>query len=373
MQKKILQVATISNTVNSFLIPHINMLQENGFSIDIACNICDPIMNEKFDKIVNSYDVPFQRNPLSKDNFKAFREIKNILELNKYDVVHVHTPVAAAVTRLAAKNLKNKPLIIYTAHGFHFYKGAPLKNWLMFYPIEKYLSKYTDILITINTEDYTFSKKHFSSEVKYVPGVGVNLDKFSSSLDIDSKNLLKKELGLNQNDFVLTCIGELNKNKNQEFLIETMKELPNNVKLLIVGKGSLQIELLNLSKKLRIEDRVLLLGFRSDIKDILDISDLLVTASIREGLPVNVIEAMAMGKPVISVANRGVKDLLENGKNGFIVEQDVLLFRKYINEIISNMELRKLICIENRNKAKQFSTEIVCQNLKEIYLEINNL
>lgn len=372
MKKKVLQVTTISNTINTFLIPQINMLQSNGYTVDIACSINDQIQTEQIVKDINIFDVSFQRSPLSKENIRAYKSIKKIIEINRYDIVHVHTPVASAITRLAIKNMENQPKIVYTAHGFHFYDGAPLKNWVIFYPIEKYLSKKTDVLITINNEDYDFSRKKFNTQVKYLPGVGINLDKFKTNLSRKEKIIFKKSLGLREDDFVLTCIGELNQNKNQKFLIDMMSKCNLNIKLLLVGIGGLESELVMQIDRLNISDKVKLLGYRDDIQKLLEVTDILVTASHREGLPVNIIEGMSMGLPIISIKNRGVIDLVQNGKNGFIVSENIEEFLDKIYLVLNDEKLKMDISSSNIKKSRQYGTSIVNEKLLNIYENLNS-
>ena len=207
---KILYVTTISNTVNAFLIPHIKMLIDGGHQVDVAFNIEQEIKPEIFEMGCKVYELPLQRSPLSRDNFRAYKMLKNIIISGGYDLVHTHTPVASAIVRLACRRLSSVK-VFYTAHGFHFYKGAPFLNWLIYYPVEKYLSKYTDVLITINHEDFERAKSFKANKVEYLPGVGVNLSKFNVKLD--SKEAYLATLGIHNSQFTILSVGELNKNK----------------------------------------------------------------------------------------------------------------------------------------------------------------
>src|SRR5699024_8835548 len=177
---KILYITTISNTVNAFLIPHIEMLIKEGHSVDIACQITKEIDPRLIELGCKVFNIPFKRKPLSMKNYKDFKEIKKILNNGDYDLIHTHTPVASTVSRLVAKSFPDIR-VFYTAHGFHFFKGAPLKNWMIFYPIEKFLSKFTDTLITINQEDYEIAKKKFyKNKVFYIPELGIDFKKYKS-------------------------------------------------------------------------------------------------------------------------------------------------------------------------------------------------
>ena len=306
---KILYVSTVSNTINAFLIPHIKFLIEKGHQVDVACFINQKLRDELLDLNVNVHNIPFSRKPYSLSNLKAYKILKRVIKDERYEVIHSHTPIASFISRLITrKSLSIKR--IYTAHGFHFYKGAPILNWLLYYPIEKYLSKYTDVLITINQEDYKIaSKKMYAKKNILMHGVGINLDKFNHDTDI----IMKKELlNIHPDTFVILSVGELNKNKNHQLVIKALREINYiDFKYIICGQGLLKDKLINLSKKCNIEDKISFLGFREDIKAIMSIADLFVMPSKREGLPVSILEAFAVGLPVIGSKARGVSDLLK--------------------------------------------------------------
>lgn len=255
---KILYVTTISNTVNAFLIPHIKMLIEQGHEVDVAFNI----VQEVDDKLINFgckvHQLEFQRSPLSKDNFKAYKKLKKLIEREKYDIVHTHTPVASACVRIASRKLKETK-VIYTAHGFHFHKGAPIKNWLIYYSIEKWLSKYTDCIITINQEDYQIAKEKLrSKKVELVNGVGIDTSRFTPQT-LEKKLELRKQYGYSEDDFILIFVAELNHNKHQDLLINAVSVLKDkipNLKLLLVGKGDLSEQYKQLANELGVKEQV---------------------------------------------------------------------------------------------------------------------
>ena len=175
---KVLFVTTISDTVNAFLIPHIRLLIEEGHHVDIACNVCQEISPMLTQLGCNVYNIKFQRTPLRFQNYKAYVNLKALIYDKGYNFVHTHTPVASVCVRLACRNIENIK-VVYTAHGFHFFKGGPILNWLLYYPIEFMLAKYTDVLITINTEDFQRAKKSFRAQkVEYIPGIGFDVKKF---------------------------------------------------------------------------------------------------------------------------------------------------------------------------------------------------
>lgn len=359
--KRVLYVTTISDTINSFLIPHIKMLINSGYTVDCACSINKDINMELAELGVKVYSIPFSRNPLALKNIKAYRELIKIQKNNNYDIIHVHTPVAAFWGRLL--KLKFKGLVVmYTAHGFHFYKGAPLINWLFYYTAEKFVSKYTDVLITINNEDYIFAKKKMNAKrVEYVHGVGIDFNKFSN-INID-KNKKREELGIPKDAIVLMSVGELNNNKNHETVIKAIKGL--DVYYLIAGKGQNESKLNNLINKLDIDGRVKLLGYREDIYELLIVSDIFIFPSFREGLPVSLMEAMVSGKPVVVSRIRGNIDLID--------EKGGILFNPYKIDDCRNSIIRVIDCdIEkmgryNREKIKKFGMKNVLKEIYEIY------
>lgn len=364
---KILFLTTILSTANAFLIPHIQMLLDMGYQVDIATNPNTQLDESIRDK-VTVYPIEFHRE-LKKNNFiNHIKELRQIIKTNDYDLVHTHTPVASAIVRLAIKK-NERTKVLYTAHGFHFYKGAPLKSWLAFYPIERYLLKYTDGIITINNEDFQFIKKTAPKKAYHTHGVGVNLCRFCEE-SADSRNILHEELELNDQVKIILSVGELNQNKNHKVVIEALNYLNENVHYVVCGDGKGVNSLKELIKELNLEDRVHLLGKRSDIPNILCASDIFVFPSWREGLSVALMEAMAMGKPIIASNIRGNNDLIEHEKGG-------LLFDPASSEELANdvefLLNHKEICEEfkefNSKKIKNYSIDSVKEELKEIYMD----
>lgn len=374
--KKVLFVATVvKGHIDVFHIPFLKMFKENGWETTVVSrnNYENPI-DCQIPYCDNFIDIPFERNPLHFNNIKSYFELKKIIDVQKFDLIHCHTPVGGVVTRLAARKKRKEHItkVIYTAHGFHFFNGAPIKNWCFYYPVEKMLSMYTDTLITINKEDFEIAKnKFYSKDIQLVPGVGIDMDKFKK--DSIQRNIINNKNKDKDKDkeFILTCIGELNKNKNQEFLIRVVQSLVNempNVKLLLVGEGSERDNLELLCRRLQIEDNVYFLGYRKDIPEILRNTDLLFSVSKREGLPVNVMEAMASGKPIIASNCRGNKDLVENNVNGFLINNYNVddCVEKTI-EILTNNELFNKFSNNSRDIIKSFNRETINSKMKDIY------
>lgn len=368
---KILYVTTISLTMNTFFKPHLQMLTEEGNTVDIACNARDLELDLLYEKMgCKFFQIDFSRSPLSVDNIKAYRQLKKIVEEGGYDIVHCHTPNAAVITRLVCRNIRKKgnTRVFYTAHGFHFYKGAPIFNWLVYYPVEKICSKFTDALITINNEDYEVARKKFKTKnVYYVPGVGVNLSRFEN-VKID-KTAKKREIGVPEEAFLLLSVGELNKNKNHQAIIKTLSKLNNpNIHYAIAGDGKEKENLLKLAKKLSVEGQLHLLGYRNDATELYYSADVFCFPSFREGLGLAAVEAMACGTPVIAADNRGTRSFVKHLENGFLCMNDSI--EGYVDAIkclLDDAELKIQISKNAHETVKKFSIENVLLNIKEIY------
>lgn len=373
---KILYVTTISDTVNAFLIPHIKLLIKKGYKVDVAFNIKNSVNKEITDMGCKIHTLNFERFPINIGNYKALNDIRDIISSEKYNLIHTHTPIASAITRLACKNMKNIK-IIYTAHGFHFYKGAPFKNYLIYYHIEKWLSNYTDCLITINKEDYNIAikKKFDAKQIKKINGVGIDLNKFEVQTK-EKKCIVRKEYGYSEKDFILFYAAELNHNKHQDLLINVVNILKDkipNIKLLLAGSGPLENEYKELAKELGVENNIEFLGYRSDITNLLMMSDIAVASSRREGLPVNVMEAMATGLPLVVTEVRGHNDLVRDGENGYIVNlNDINGFAKSIEKLYNNKDLRYKYGKKGIELVQKYSLENVLKELELIYMEMLN-
>lgn len=371
--KKVLFVATVVKThIMSFHIPYLEMFKNKGYETHV-CARND--YKNKEDCIIpycdKYYDIPFERSPFNSNNIVAYKQLKKIIDSNEYDIIHCHTPVGGVLTRLAAKKVrKNGTKVIYTAHGFHFCKGASLKSWLLFYPIESVFARYTDVLITINKEDYKIAQKFKAKSVRYVPGVGVKIKKFGkSSKDRENK---RKELGISNERKVVLSIGELIERKNHETALKAIAKLDSkDILYLICGGGELEDYLRGLSKKLGIEDVVRFLGFRKDIPEICMASDLFLFPSYQEGLPVSIIEAMASGLPIVCSSIRGNTDLIENGKGGYLLEpDDVNGFVGAIKKIIQNITLREDMGVYNKESIVKFDIDNVKADMEKIYFDL---
>ena len=364
--KKVLFTATVVKThINVFHLPYLKWFKEQGYEVHVAAKndfvnkLCIIPNCDKF------YDINFARFPFSIANIKAYKQLKKIITENDYDIIHCHTPVAGVLTRLAARNCKNTT-VIYTAHGFHFFKGAPLLNWLIYYPVERFCAMFTDKLITINKEDYERAmqfKLRNNGNVYYVPGVGIDIEKIrNTKVDVQQK---KKELGIPENIPVFLSVGELNKNKNHIVVLNALSKLQEKRFIyLICGRGVLKEHLEEKIKELGLNNTVKLLGYRNDITEILKIADLFIFPSKREGLPVSLIEAMATDLPVLASDVRGNRDLIN--KENLFEPDDVAALVKLLEKQLDNLANKKCSKAEHKN-LEQYSLQNVLKQMAEIY------
>lgn len=369
--KKVLFVATVTRHINAFHIPYLKWFKEQGYEVHVASR-----GDEKINYCDKHFDLPFERFPLKINNIKTYNELKKIIKNNHYDIIHCHTPVGGVLARLAArKERKNGTKVIYTAHGFHFYKGAPLLNWLIYYPIEKICARCTDCLITINTEDYECAKKHLKvKKIEHINGVGVNTERLLKNISKEQKNKLRKEFKIDEKDIVFSYIAELNKNKNQIFLIETIEKLKEkipNVKLLLVGDGILLEKYKKAITEKKLEKNILLLGRKNNISEILLITDVYLASSIREGLGLNIIEAMYEKVLVIAYNNRGHREIVIDNETGILLKKNTTneMVEKIVNLLkITEDEKEKIKNLAKQN-IKKYLLENVIKEMKRIYME----
>lgn len=360
---KILYVTTIGSTMD-FFISFIKQLLEEGNDVDIATNENNSRVPECYREWGCSvYQIGTSRSPFNIGNIKAITQIKELVVKEKYDIVHCHTPVAAMCTRFACRRArKNGTKVFYTAHGFHFYKGAPLKNWLLYYPVEKFCAHFTDVLITINHEDYALAQKKIKAkQVEYVPGVGIDLKKFRQ-VAID-KSAKRKELGVPEEATLLLSVGELNENKNHETVIRSIKDM--DVYYIIAGKGGLHEHLQGVINELGMTEKIKLLGFRRDVAELYQIADIYVLPSVREGLNVSVMEAMASGLPVVCGRIRGNTDLIDEDGGALFEPQSVEDCMKSLEDVLSRE--RECLGKHNIKKVRAMSIMEINNQMKDLY------
>lgn len=325
---KVLFVATMHSHIMNFHLPYLQYWYDKGYEVHVATQMDRTKYSEQMIQypFVIWHHIDFSRNPFSKQTVVSYRQLKLVMITHKFELMHTHTPIASVVSRLAANKCKI-PKVVYTAHGFHFFKGAPLQNWLIYYPMEKIMAKYTDTLITMNEEDYQLAKAKFKTRqpnsVYKVNGVGLEIDKYTVDSEVDYE--FKKSLGLEKDDFVITIVAELIKRKNHKQIIDAMESLKQthpDIKVLFVGDGILYDELKKVIRQKKLDDTIYVLGYRRDVAKILNITDCCGLFSHHEGLPKNIMEAMAAGKPVVASNIRGNQDLVVDRETGYLVRVD---------------------------------------------------
>lgn len=383
--KKVLIVTTVSGFVPQFEMNNVKILQNLGAEVHYAANYNMPSYGKDNSRLdgtgIIRHQVDFVRSPFKSENFKVYSQLKKLMQMEKFDLVHCHTPMGAVMARLSAHATGTHP-VVYTAHGFHFFQGAPLKNWLFYYPVEKFLSRYTDEQICINHEDYNRAKKDFyAKSVDYVPGVGIDFSKVIPVTE-DRKRAKRQELGIPEEKTVLLSVGELIKRKNHETIIKALAEIKDeDILYVISGHGQLEENLKSIAKSLHVENQVIFIGYREDIYSIYSIADIFVFPSFQEGLPRALLEAMASGLPVICSNIRGNSDLMDGDKKiniqdglflckgGVMADKagDSKAFQKGISYMLEQKDSWKSMGEYNMNIVKKFGLEQVGQIMEGIY------
>lgn len=376
--KKILFISNMAGSrgVDNFSKANVIAAHNANMEFHLAVNYSN--VEEKYRKEdeakygVMTHHVDFSRNPFNSQNLKAYHQLIEIIKKNKIDAVHCNTPTGGLYGRLAAKRC-NISTVIYQVHGFHFFKGAPKLNWLIYYPVEKFMAQFTDYIITINKEDYSRARRfklRNHGEVFYVPGVGIDLKTFNETENMIGKK--REELIINDDDFVIISAGELNSNKNNEVIIKALHNLKNRkIVYLLCGIGDKKEYLENLVKEYGLEDNVKFLGHRSDIKELMRASDLFVMPSFREGLSRSIMEAMASGLPCVVSKIRGNVDLIEDGTGGYLCETvDVDAYAEAIRRLSDSDTICNDMKAYNLERIKKFSLELVSRKMEKIYKKV---
>lgn len=321
------------------------------------------------------FDIPFSRRPLRIDNWKALNLLKDIIHENGYDFIHCNTPVGGAIGRMAAKNLRRSGTkILYTAHGLHFYRGAPLWNWILYYPIEKWLTKHTDLLITINSEDYQQAQKWADCAVIKMPGVGFGVNHITSDESVAIRQEVRSKYGIPMDSFVLLSVGELNANKNHKAVIHGMAKIAGEKPYYIIcGEGSLKGTLEKTVEKLGLKKYIIFTGYINNVQEICHAADTFIFPSKREGLPVSMLEAMKVGLPIICSDIRGNRDLVLNQDGGLLIDcKKPEQIAGAISYVMGNPDFRKAASQRNVCMADRFATAKVVESISGIYKELLN-
>lgn len=367
--KKVLYTATSDVHLRTFHFPYLKWLISEGYEVHVACENRGNI-DLSFCQYV--YFLPFKRNPLRLDNFIAFTSLKRIIDKNSFDLIHCHTPAVSVLTRLAAISARKKGTkIIYTAHGYHFFKGSPIKYWLIYYPLEKFLSKWTDGIILINEEDYLLTKNRFlNKHTFYIKGIGIDVSRFigTSPEILTSKREL---LNVTKDEFLLLYIAEFIPRKNHEFLIRAckkMKESIPNAKLVFAGTGVLFEKMKLLANELNVTDHIRFLGWRDDISDLIQLADVGVSSSKQEGLGLGLAEEMYFELPIVATLDRGHKEMIIHGVNGFMFQHgDYKSFIEYTKLLLEDKSKYSKFKTAAKEKSREFLIENSLLSMKDIY------
>ncbi|QUO31231.1 glycosyltransferase [Faecalicatena sp. Marseille-Q4148] len=380
--KKALVFASVASMIQQFNMNNIRLLQELGYQVDVACNFKfgSSISDEKIRELkktleelhVGYYHIPVPRKIQDvKGIMKSYRMSLKLMNEQKYDLIHCHSPIGGIICRMANRRSSNYQhcKMIYTAHGFHFFKGNhPLKN-LIFGTVERLGAHFTDVLLTINLEDYEAAKKFRLKKqgcIKYVPGIGMDL---KSIQEIEPKReQLCNELGLSADTRLIVSVGELNKNKNHAVVVEALSWLPENFHYLICGQGDLREELSVLADSLQCGDRLHLLNYRRDVISIVKSCDYFVFPSKREGLSVALMEALVCNATCLASRIRGNTDLIYDRENGFLFDADERAAQE-IYDLIQEIE-RKGVCFDEEVQNKvldKIDRRNIEKDMREIY------
>lgn len=371
--KKILITSTDLMMVQ-FLHPHVRDLYEHGFEVVIACSDVGGRLNEVKEKVgaySKTIHVPrLRRNPLSPKNFLGYGDMKRVMAEEHFDLIWTNEPVMGVITRLCArKQRKRGAKVMYMAHGFHFFKGAPIVNWLVYYPIEKIMAKHTDMIITVNAEDYSRAKLFNVRDVRYIHGIGINTERLTLP---ETRGNIREELGIAEDSFVVLSVGELNKNKNQKTIIKAIAKLnDSSIHYVMCGKGPLHDRLVRLVKKYGLEGNIHFLGYRKDVVNICSQADVYVMPSFREGLPVSSLEAMFCGLPLLTSNIRGLVDVNKDGENGILQSPtDVDGFARAIRKFKGDPQLKLKMGERNRRDVIPYTLDNTKKEIQCIIKEI---
>lgn len=378
--KRMLMLATTAAMIEQFNKNNILILESMGYEVHAIGNWLEgnPISDERLEEFKvwlsehhgKWFHMSATRKPTDiKNNLNALKQVISLINEYHYDFIHCHTPIGSIIGRLAA--FKTHTKIIYTAHGFHFFKGAPLKNWLLYYPAEWICSWMTDILITINKEDYERAKKHLHAKrVEYIPGVGVDVEKFATCY-VDKKEKCK-ELGIPDDKFIILSVGELQERKNHRLVIDALVKMQNkDIFYLIAGQGTLWEDYENIIKSYGMENNIKLLGYRSDIDELCSISDCFVHTAFHEGLSVALLEAMASGLPVVGSDVRGVRDLVECKRGGLLIKPKSIEELKIAIEKMHNDKTFRQKCGQyNVDVVKKYYFKNIDKIMENVYQNI---
>ena len=367
-------VATVPQHLTAFHLPFVEHFRAKGWVVHgMARNITtNPACVDAFDRV---WDAPFSRSPTALSNIVAARRIvQSVVANGEYDIVHVHTPVAAFVVRFALRKASGRlrPKVIYTAHGFHFYHGGnPVRN-LVFRTLERLAGPWTDFLVVMNEEDFQAASRYEmvpADRLSYMPGIGLDLAKYSGeSTGTGEVERVRDELGLERDASLFLMVAEFIPRKRHIDVLEAFAGLDTeNSYLALAGTGKLLKSMQEKAKELGIADNVRWLGFRTDVPDLLRASTALILPSLHEGLPRSLMEALCLGVPCIGSDIRGTRDLLGQGKGMLFSPGNVNELRSAMERIIDSPELRKEIVAKGRSDVDKYDVRRIIELHEALY------
>lgn len=370
--KKILYIENEANAnAISFYKAALEASKKLNWEFHLAYNCLD-YSKEKIAEIETKYglvfhQIDFVRNPINLGNFRAYRQLCDLIDKQHFDIIHCNTPIGGVIGRIVAAKKGIFP-IIYQAHGFHFYKGSSFLSWILYYPVEKALARLTDNIITINLDDYAFAMRylHPRSGVHYVPGVGIEVNKWRKNHSI------RQSLNLKEDDFIVLSVGRLEKNKNCEAILDAISQIHNTkIKLVFCGDGEDRKALEKKAIEKGMDERVVFLGNRTDMPDIYHMADCYVLASFREGLSRSIMEAMACGLPCVVSNIRGNRDLIDSNGGILFAPKDIYGLKESILKLYESKPDRIEMGNYNMEKVKLFGFEKVVNDLYMIYNKLH--
>ncbi len=384
--KKVLMAASVASMIDQFNMPNIRLLQDMGYEVHVACNLkegntCDEERLRTFRETLRRMRVVLHQWDCPRSVFAvracaaAFRQMMVLTGKHQYAWIHCHSPIGGALVRVAAHCRGIR--VIYTAHGFHFYQGAPLKNWLLYYPAEKLLARWTDVLVTVNREDHRLAKKKMhAGKVCYIPGVGIDTERFcGTGCTKQERAAFCRRYRIPGNAVLLLSVGELSRRKNHQVVISALAGLSDKrIHYFICGQGKMKEFLYRKAKKSGVLEQVHLMGFQEDVTEFYQYADIFVFPSRREGLPVALMEAMASALPCVVSDIRGNRELIDGGKKGHAKSGRILFpferadrLQEALERLISDEQLRKNLGHRNKEKVRELDVRTVTRRMEQIY------
>lgn len=365
---KILYTASTDIHLINFHVPYLKWFKEQGYQVHVACN-----GDKKIDFADEVFRLPFSRNPIHKDNYRAYQALKRVITRNDYDLIHCHTPSCGVITRLAARTSRKKGTrVLYTAHGFHFYKGSGFKNWALYFPIESLLSGITDGIITINDEDYkNLLSSKFRSKGKYhIDGIGINPERLN--LDTGERITTREKLGFKENDVVFFYIAEFIPRKNHSFIFDSLKSLTKynkDIKFMFAGGFATEkVKMEKTAESNKFADHVVFLGYQDNIGKYIAAADVGISSSKAEGLPIGISEMMFNKLPAVASDIRGHRELITPDYNGFLFGLDNhSQFEKAVLELASDRDKRRQFGANARASIEKYLIPNSLKQMAEIY------